>query len=422
MKSYSNKTNFFNLIKNKLFPFYRSKEIQQIFQIINQEAEDKSKTTIMFVGGCVRNFIKGEKVDDIDLATIFLPEEIKKNLKDSKFKVLDTGLDHGSITIVGNEKKYEITTLRKDVITDGRHANVEFSENWQKDSERRDFTMNAIYLSNKGKIFDPQSGLKDLKNNIVKFIGDPEKRIKEDYLRILRFIRFSIKYGHKPEQSTINAIKLNLNGIIKISKERILSELIKIMKSENFLFLVKNLSLKEIFTLIFPEFVHFKRLENFLKFNTQLKLEPKLIISILTVDGSTNHEYFAHKYKISNDLSDYLNKVAKGYYNSLNDSKFFTDNLKKNLYFYGKEIIQNIIIIRELDKTKSRNLEESLKKLKKMEVPNFPITGKLLIKKGLKEGKSLGQAIKLLENYWIENNFQVNKDEISKVVKKFSSS
>ena len=115
--------------------------------------------------------------------------------------------------------KLELTTLRKDIKTDGRHAEVEFTDDWEQDSERRDFTINAIYLDINGKIFDPQLGVKDLMNHTIKFIGDPQKRIEEDYLRIIRFIRFSLEYESKIEQTTIEAIKMNLDGIRKISKE-----------------------------------------------------------------------------------------------------------------------------------------------------------------------------------------------------------
>ena len=113
----------------------------------------------MFVGGCVRNFLQSKKVEDIDIATIFTPSELKKKLNDSNFKIIDTGLDHGSVTIVTKEKKFELTTLRKDIKTDGRHAVVQTIDDWKEDSKRRDFTINAIYLSKKGKIFDPQKEL-----------------------------------------------------------------------------------------------------------------------------------------------------------------------------------------------------------------------------------------------------------------------
>ena len=193
---------------------------KSIFSIL--ENQDKSNK-LKFVGGCVRKLLNKEKVNDIDIATSLTPDELKNILKEKKVFFFETGIAHGTITVVINKIKFEITTLRKDVSTDGRHANVEFISDWETDAKRRDFTINAIYSDLKGEIYDPLDGLKDLKNGIVKFIGDPNKRIKEDYLRILRYFRFYTQYSkHKHDTVTIKAIKKNLDGIRKISKERIL--------------------------------------------------------------------------------------------------------------------------------------------------------------------------------------------------------
>ena len=153
----------------------------------------------MFVGGCVRKYLSNDEIDDIDIATSLTPDQLKGKLNKANIKSVDTGLEHGSITVIVEKVKFEITTLRKDIKTDGRHAEIEFTDSWKDDSDRRDFTINAIYLDEKGKLFDPQLGAKDLKNRVVKFIGDPEKRIEEDYLRIIRFIRFVIQYESKVE-------------------------------------------------------------------------------------------------------------------------------------------------------------------------------------------------------------------------------
>ena len=162
----------------------------------------------MLVGGCVRNFLNNQKIYDIDIATIFTPDEIVDKFSSSDYKIIKTGIEHGTITLSKEGKNFEITTLRKDITTDGRHAKVSYSTDWEVDSERRDFTINAIYLDQRGKIFDPQNGLKDLKDKKIKFIGDPQKRIQEDYLRIIRYLRFSLQYKdfHKDDE-TIKIIK-----------------------------------------------------------------------------------------------------------------------------------------------------------------------------------------------------------------------
>ena len=238
----------FNLIKkirNIFFPFYRNSDLKFVFKRLQKDTNQPK--VAMFVGGCVRKYLNNEDIDDIDIATSLTPEEIKEKFKDTKFNVIDSGIKHGTVTLVYNKLKLELTTLRKDIKTDGRHAEVEYTDDWQKDSERRDFTINAIYLTIKGKIFDPQSGVLDLKNKNLKFIGDPQRRIEEDYLRIIRLIRFALEYQNEIEQKTFEVIKFNLNGIKKISKERILNELLKILRTKNFVKLNDYKNLKDIF-------------------------------------------------------------------------------------------------------------------------------------------------------------------------------
>ncbi len=409
------KLNIFKILRSKFFPFYKSSELKEIFKILEKDHQNSDEVA-MFVGGCVRNYLKNKDINDIDLATILTPDQIKQKFENTKFKVVETGIGHGSITLLGKNLKYEITTLRKDIKTDGRHAEVEFSTDWTEDSERRDFTINAIYLNKKGKIFDPQLGVKDLNNNIVKFIGDPEKRIQEDYLRILRFVRFSLTYGHQPENTTMRSIRLNIKGISKVSKERILIEANKILKLSNFIEICKNNNLKEIFEIIFQEFKYFKRLENLYKFKEKLNKDIFLLTAILVVDDKKNHEYFVHKYKPSNNFIKKLNSIAKSYEASLKNKDFFKKDLKKNIYIFGKEIITTLFLLKESEKVK--NNIEFLDTIQKTEPPKFPYNGDYLISRGLKEGKELGDILNCLEEKWINDNFKIDESEISSVITK----
>ena len=144
--------NFLKSIKNFIFPFYRNKDLKFIFKKL-QEGMPEGKVVARFVGGCVRKYLSNEKIDDIDIATILTTDQIKEKFKNTNFKIIDTGVKHGTVTIVSEKHKVELTTLRKDVKTDGRHAEVEFTDDWKQDSERRDFTINAIYMDINGKIF-----------------------------------------------------------------------------------------------------------------------------------------------------------------------------------------------------------------------------------------------------------------------------
>ena len=215
-------------------PLENIKEAKIIFSHLNDFGKESA---VRFVGGCVRKSIRGENIDDIDLATSCEPDEVKKRLSKENIKVVNTGFSHGTVTAILNEKKFEITTLRRDIFTDGRHANVEFTSNWEEDASRRDFTINAIYSDIEGRIFDPLNGISDLHSGIIKFIGSPEERIQEDYLRILRYFRFFTQYSKTDyDQNIIQTIKQYINGLNKISNERIFDELKKTLTLKNIIY------------------------------------------------------------------------------------------------------------------------------------------------------------------------------------------
>ncbi len=409
--------NFIKKIKRNLFPFYKNKEIQYVFKKL-QEGYPPNTIVARFVGGCVRKYLLNEEIDDIDIATILSSDEIKEKLKSTNLKVVDTGLKHGTVTLVSEKLKLEITTLRKDLETDGRHAKVEYTDNWQVDSERRDFTINAIYLDINGKIFDPQGGKIDLKNNNVKFIGDPQKRIEEDFLRIIRFIRFKIMYDHKIETTTNNAIKLNLNGIKKISKERILDELFKILDLKNFMILNKYSELKEIFTLIFPEFENLSRLERLNKICYFSKVDRNLLLAALLIDEKDSHEYFGHKYNISNNIKENLNSFAKNLKLINTNKGFFNEDLEKNIYLYDKNYLINLIIINFVinSKLKLKDFNETFKKILRSKIHKFTIDGKYLIENGMQEGPLMGKALREIEEEWIQNNFHITKERVKEII------
>jgi poly(A) polymerase len=412
-------------IKNFFSPFYKSKEIKEFFDLLEKD-KPKDKQVAMFVGGCVRKFYSNEDIDDIDVATIFSPIEIKEKLKNSSFRIIDTGIEHGTLTVVKNNFKIEITTLRQDVETDGRHAKIKYTEDWILDSERRDFTINSIYLDIRGKIFDPQSGLSDLKNKVVKFIGNPERRIEEDYLRIIRFIRFSIQYNFDNiENKTIDAIKLNLNNIKKISKERVFSELLKILKLNNFNFLLSNKELYEIFIKIFPELKYLERLEKLSYFpsTNYLKRDLNFILAILLIDQSDNHEYFCFKYKTSNRIKGELLSISKNYIRFKNEKNFLDRELKKNLYHLKKENLIKLLylVFCSEEKFSLKLFSKKLEEISKISIPNFPYDGQFLIQQGLIDGNKIGTALNELKKTWVNNNFYLEKEEAFSIVAKFKN-
>ncbi len=410
--------NFFKNIKNFIFPFYKNKDLKFIFKKL-QDGIPENRVVARFVGGCVRKYLSNEKIDDIDIATILTTDQIKEKLKDTNFKIIDTGVKHGTVTIVSENHKLELTTLRKDIKTDGRHAEVEFTDDWKQDSERRDFTINAIYLDINGKIFDPQMGTSDLKNKNIKFIGDPQKRIEEDYLRIIRFIRFKIMYDNIIEPSTSDIIKQNLDGIKKISKERILIELTKILGLKNFLKINQSNNLTEIFSMIFPEFLYLKRLERFKKVYQYSEVNLDLLLAVMLIDEKNNHEYFIHKYNVSNKINETLTKFNKNLIKLEKDKEFFEKDLAKNVYLNGKNhlIALNLINFSKNSKEKLKNFSKVLKKILKIKIPIFPLDGEFLKQKGMQEGYPLGNVLKTLEKEWINNGFKISNERIEEIIK-----
>ena len=345
-------------------------------------------------------------------------DEIKKRFKNTKIKVIDTGIKHGTVTLVSKNNKYEVTTLRKDIKTDGRHAEVEYTDDWKLDSERRDFTINSIYLDINGKIFDPQSGSIDLKNNNVKFIGDPQKRIEEDFLRIIRFLRFKIMYNIQVEQTTSRVIKQNLDGIKKISKERILVELLKILNHKNFLRINESPHLKEIFSKIFPEFLYLTRLDRLKKIPDLHQLDKHIFLAVLLIDEKDNHEYFAHKYNISSKTKEYLSKLATNLREIKSNKNFLDRDLPKNIYIFGKDHLINLNLIdyASRSKFKTSDLKKIIKRILQFNLPKFPFNGNYLIKRGMKEGELLGKVLKIIEDEWVKNDFKISNERVSELI------
>jgi poly(A) polymerase len=413
----------------KLFRSHKSikylqnmREVQILFSVLNNADEN---TNVKFVGGCIRKSLNGELIDDIDLATLLEPDEVKEKLNKENIQVIDTGIEHGTVTAIINNKKFEITTLRRDILTDGRHAEVKFTTDWKEDALRRDFTINAIYADLDGRIFDPFNGESDLKKGQVKFIGLPEKRIKEDYLRILRYFRFSSQYSrfHYKDED-IQEIKKNINGINKISKERIFDELKKILLLNDLYGIFLNDDSKECILNIFPQFKFYKRLKTFKNLDSKLKLEYdfNIILAILIVDHSDNYEFFCFKYKVSNDIKSRL-KIISNYYESLKNNSFFSDvNIKKLIYFLGKRTVKDFLLFSKLanNKLKDSDLINKIKLIDKYSTPKFPISGNDLKEYGYEKGPELGLKLKSLEEKWVNNNFVLEDQFLRKYLKKIN--
>ena len=397
----------------------KKKEIKKLFLAIENYSEDSE---IRYVGGCVRKILNNEIVDDIDFAVNLKPEECSAALKENNIKFFEIGISHGTIIAVIDSYKFEITSLRKDLITDGRHAKVAFTTDWQEDASRRDFTINAIFSDIHGNLYDPFNGKKDLEIGKIKFIGDADKRIKEDYLRILRYIRFFLNYSKTDHNDKIRKIiKQNLNGISNISSERLLDEFKKLIISSSFLKLFKDPFCLELINLIFPQFKNldiFKNLNKFAEINIK-KVDFVFLISLMLIDNTDNVEYFLFKFNLSSIDKKRILFLNKFYTKEINKNFFSKNNLWKIFYYNGKQALFDLIYF-EIFKSKKINkkLIALLEYFKDKEVPVFPVKAVNLMEKyNIPEGKQLGLKLKKIEEQWIKNDFTVLDNEIEQIFK-----
>ena len=417
-KIFSSSKNLYSF-KNNIKKLSITTPVKKIFEAINSHS---SESEIRYVGGCLRKIFNNEKVDDIDLATNLNPIEVSEILKKNKINFYESGIEHGTITAILDDHKFEITSLREDIFTDGRHAKVKFSKDWKKDAARRDFTINSIYADLDGNIFDPHNGKKDIEMGQVNFIGDPEKRIKEDYLRILRYLRFFLNYSKQPhKEEIIKTIKINISGISIISKERLLDELKKLLKSNQLEKLSKDKFSIELILLIFPELKNIKSVINSIKVKKKffVELDFIFILFLMIIDGTDNLEYFLYKYNISK--KDQKRAYAiNNFYNEKEGIKTLNEaNLNKVLYYDGKQAVLDILNFKIIKSKKLDKKMLSLLELYKNKItPSLPVGADLLMTRyKIPEGRQLGSMLKLIEEEWVRNNFEITEKQIDNIVK-----
>ena len=406
-------------ISSKVLELSQNNSLKKIFLAINNFSDISE---IRFVGGCIRKIINKEITDDIDLATNLKPDEVCKALRKNNINYYESGIEHGTITALIEDKKFEITSLRKDVATDGRHAKVEFSLDWKEDASRRDFTINAIYADKDGNIFDPFNGKKDIEEGVINFIGECEERIKEDYLRILRYVRFYLNYSKKPHDlKIIKIIRKNLGGVASLSSERLLDEFKKLVTLDNLQKLFKDQNCLELIQLIFPQF---KKIDIFKSPNQYIKkffskTDFIFILSLLVIDETDNADYFLFKFKLSKKDQKRL-KFIDNFYKQKINNKFYTEkNLNKLLYFQGRQSVIDIINFYLFNSKKvDKKLIKFIEIFNNKTIPTLPIGAKLLMSKyNLPEGKSLGEKLKKIETIWVDNNFKISEKQIQNIVK-----
>ncbi len=385
------------------------KAILKLFEVVENHGG-----VLRFVGGAVRDALAGIKGFDLDLATDMSPDELVEMCEENDIKTIPIGIKFGTVGIMINGKVLEVTSLRKDIKTDGRHAEVEFTTDWQEDASRRDLTINAVYADEKGNVFDYYNGIDDLQKGIVRFIGNPNQRIQEDYLRILRFFRFYSIFGKgEIDKKALRACKDNQAGLTKISIERVRDEFFKILLTPNVINTVKIMLDNDILGYILPPAPHFDDLENLIRLVREQNLDESALrrLFILYWPDEIIAENFATRFKLSKKEKEMFVSWAK-HNPQLSDFTSPT-NLSKLLYNLGHEFCYHkfILLCAQANKIPD-NFSNIIETIRTTQIPVFPLKGRDLISAGVEDNRKIGHMLDMLEHLWIESNFSMSKNEL----------
>jgi poly(A) polymerase len=347
-----------------------------------------------YVGGAVRDDLLGLPISDIDLATKLKPDEVVERLEAAKIKAVPTGIDHGTVTAVSAGQPVEITSLRRDVSTDGRRATIAFTDDWKDDAARRDFTINALSADPRtGEIFDYFGGLDDLKERHIRFIGDPMQRIAEDHLRILRFFRFHARFGvGSPDEAALEACTARANDLMALSRERIADELIKLLGMPDPASTVGIMLQRGILRPVLPEIEPDRLcdLEALIEIERQAGIasDPLRRLAALLPREPLTAEKVAVRLRLSNKARKRLSCAAE---EDLDSSP------QALAYRVGTECAANRLLL--------AGEAEQAASIARWKTPRLPISGGVLIERGLKEGPIVARTLKAIDRRWVDAGF-----------------
>ncbi|MES0811615.1 CCA tRNA nucleotidyltransferase [Roseibium sp. SCPC15] len=395
--------------------------IQDVFSAIEQDG-DQARV----VGGAVRNTLLGHPVPDVDIATTARPEDVMRRAAQSGLKSVGTGLDHGTITVVSSGFPYEVTTLREDVETFGRQARVVFGKDWVKDAKRRDFTMNALYVDRYGGLHDPLGGLKDCLERRVRFIGDPDKRIKEDYLRILRFFRIYAAYGRGDmDAEGLGACLRQRDGLRRLSAERIGHEMRRLLRAPLAaiaLRMMNDCGLWEIATGGLARIGDFEALRDLEVHAPEIR-DPEVGLVVLVGFVREDLERICDRFRLSNAERKRM-KTAWAASKAFRSTSTFPPAASL-VYEFGRQgAVDGLLAVWARQHAHNCADAESFRKMlsdiRLQAIPEFPLKGADLIASGHRPGPGLGDILKKLEDDWRESGFSLSKsDLISRADKHF---
>jgi poly(A) polymerase len=362
-----------------------------------------------FVGGCVRNTVIGRPVADIDIATTLTPDRVTAALKAAGLKAVPTGVEFGTVTAVAAGKPFEITTLRRDVETDGRHAVVAYTDDWAEDAARRDFRLNALYADAKGYLFDPTGeGEADARAGRIVFVGDPETRIREDGLRILRFFRFLAWYGKgEPDADGLAACERMKGSLISLSAERIAKELLRLLAADDPRPALRLMAATGILSLVVPQAHGLARFEHLVEIESDLfQCDPLLRLAALLPDDPAAGQAMAERLRLSNAQRNRL-VAALGTEPRL-VSWLSPREARRAVYQLGVDAFCDRLMLGWAGSERhaaAMQWRALLPMAQSWPRPTFPLTGQEVIAAGVPEGPMVGEVMREIEAWWIDQDF-----------------
>jgi len=394
----------------------RTGELARILALLDSGGEEAR-----VVGGAVRNALLHEPLDDIDIATTALPEEVVRRVEAAGCKAVPTGIEHGTITVVADGQPFEVTTLREDIETDGRRAKVSFGRDWRRDAERRDFTMNALFLGRDGTVHDYVGGLADVAQRRVRFIGDAAMRIAEDYLRILRFFRFHAAYGHGglPDADGLHACIVARAGLDKLSRERVRMELLKLMLARHAVPALAVMAETGLIEMVLGGVPLLASLSNLIKLEASLSLppDPARRLAALGVLVTEDAERLRERLRLTNAESERLVSVGDAWRRIV--AGLSEQAARALLYRLGPDGYLDRVLLawsRAPEGVADPQWRALATLPSRWSAPRFPLKAADFMARGVEKGPRLGAAMRAAEEAWIEAGFPLDREALARIV------
>ena len=392
----------------------RNRDAQAVLTALNAVQADCAR----LVGGCVRDAVLGKLAHDIDIATQLAPEAVIAALQAAGIKVVPTGLAHGTVTAIPAGKPVEVTTLRTDVATDGRYAEVVFTDDWLADAQRRDLTMNALYCDAQGRVFDPVgTGVADAKAGRVRFVGNAETRVTEDYLRILRFFRFHAFYGTGPlDPVALAACAAHQDGIARLSVERVWMELKRLLAAPDPRVVLEAMAKTGVLAAILPEAEGPEALQHLVEIENSLFLDPEALQRLMALlpRDPTRVAGLVSRLKLSSAEGDRLLAWASDQTGI--QSYLSAREVRRALYWMGTPLYLDRVRLAWAQDPEPRRTSQwraMIALSSGFVAPRFPVTGEQVLAAGARPGPAIGHILRELERWWVENDF--TEDEMGLV-------